>query len=137
MSKSNPDSAIFMTDTPADVERKMKNAFCPQKQVAENPILEYFRYIIFQRHWADKSTGRAGESPVTIERSEKFGGNVTYETYAGLEADFAEGKLHPMDAKKAAARHVNEILQPVREHFEKNEDAKRLRTLVDSWQVTR
>jgi hypothetical protein len=42
-----------------------------------------------------------------------------------------------MDLKKAAARYVNEMLQPVREHFEKHEEAKRLKGLVDSWQVTR
>ena len=31
MSKSNPDSAIFMEDTPEDVNRKIKKAFCPEK----------------------------------------------------------------------------------------------------------
>lgn len=29
MSKSHPDSAIFMEDTEEDVNRKMKKAFCP------------------------------------------------------------------------------------------------------------
>jgi tyrosyl-tRNA synthetase len=31
MSKSNPDSAIFMEDTVKDVEKKIKKAFCPEK----------------------------------------------------------------------------------------------------------
>merc|ERR1719394_9053 len=31
MSKSDPDSAIFMEDTPEDVERKIRNAYCPVK----------------------------------------------------------------------------------------------------------
>merc|ERR1719188_1091522 len=31
MSKSNPDSAIFMEDTPADVERKIRAAYCPMR----------------------------------------------------------------------------------------------------------
>lgn len=137
MSKSNPDSAIFMTDSPADVERKMKNAYCPAKQVEENPVLEYFRYLIFQRQWLDPKTAQPGESPVTIERPEKFGGNVTYASYDALGADFAEGKLHPMDLKKAAARYVNEVLTPVREHFEKDEKARKLKEQVDAWQVTR
>merc|ERR1719313_181054 len=35
MSKSDPDSAVFMEDTPADVERKIKNAYCPTKVDAE------------------------------------------------------------------------------------------------------
>jgi len=29
MSKSDPDSAIFMEDSEEDVKRKIKNAFCP------------------------------------------------------------------------------------------------------------
>lgn len=45
MSKSNPDSAIFMTDTPEQVANKIKKAFCPEKQTSENPILEYYKYI--------------------------------------------------------------------------------------------
>ncbi|HVM44340.1 MAG TPA: tyrosine--tRNA ligase [Candidatus Thermoplasmatota archaeon] len=137
MSKSNPDSAIFMTDAPADVERKMKNAYCPAKQAAENPVLEYFRYIVFQRHWLDPAAAKPGESPIVIERPEKFGGNATYDTYAALEADFVEGKVHPMDLKKAASRYVNEVLQPTRERFEKDEKARALKEQVDAWQVTR
>lgn len=31
MSKSIPDSAIFMEDTVEDVNRKIKKAFCPEK----------------------------------------------------------------------------------------------------------
>merc|ERR1719215_976828 len=34
MSKSNPDSAVFMEDTPADVERKIRMAYCPAKPEA-------------------------------------------------------------------------------------------------------
>jgi tyrosyl-tRNA synthetase len=47
MSKSNPDSAIFMEDTVKDVEKKIKKAFCPEKIIEGNPILDYCRNIIF------------------------------------------------------------------------------------------
>lgn len=126
MSKSNPDSAIFMTDSVEDVNRKLKKAFCPEKQVHENPVLEYLRFIVFERF-----------DEVVIERPEKFGGNVTYNDYNSLETDFAEGKLHPMDAKKATATYVNKLLDPVREHFEKDEKARALKEQVDSFTVTR
>jgi len=33
MSKSDPDSAIFMEDTIEDVNRKIKKSFCPEKVV--------------------------------------------------------------------------------------------------------
>ena len=33
MSKSNPESAIFMEDSAEDVARKLKKAYCPEKIV--------------------------------------------------------------------------------------------------------
>jgi tyrosyl-tRNA synthetase len=47
MSKSDPDSAIFMEDSVKDVERKIKLGFCPEKVTEGNPIIDYTRYIIF------------------------------------------------------------------------------------------
>ncbi|HVL87276.1 MAG TPA: tyrosine--tRNA ligase [Candidatus Thermoplasmatota archaeon] len=126
MSKSNPDSAIFMTDTPEQVAAKMKKAYCPEKQVAENPVLEYFRHIVFERF-----------PEVAIERPAKFGGDVAFASYGEFEKAFAEGKVHPMDAKGACAKHVNLLLDPVREHFAKSPEARRLKEQVESFRVTR
>ena len=47
MSKSDPDSAIFMEDSKEDVERKIKEALCAEKDIISNPVLEYVKYIIF------------------------------------------------------------------------------------------
>jgi len=47
MAKSNPDSAIFMEDSAEDVKRKIKKAFCPEKIIEGNPILDYCKNIIF------------------------------------------------------------------------------------------
>ena len=65
MSKSDPDSAIFMQDTAADVNRKIKDAYCPEKKVEGNPILDYTKNIIF-----------GAREIFTINRSEKNGGDV-------------------------------------------------------------
>jgi len=46
MSKSSPDSAIFMEDTEADVDRKVKKAFCPERVVDQNPVVDYARHIL-------------------------------------------------------------------------------------------
>jgi tyrosyl-tRNA synthetase len=125
MSKSNPDSAIFMTDAPAEVERKMNNAYCPAKQVEENPILEYCRYLVFER-----------QKELVIERPAKFGGPLTFASFEELAKDFAAGKLHPLDLKKAVAAAINLQLEPVRKHFSKGKPAKLLEQ-VQSFDVTR
>ena len=126
MSKSKPDSCIFMTDSEEDIMRKFKKAFCPEKQAEDNPILEYCKYIVFEKFPAFK-----------IERPEKFGGNVEFKDYQGLEDAFIQGGVHPADLKTAVAKHINELLVPVREYFEKNTKARKLKELVESYQVTR
>ena len=126
MSKSKPDSAIFMMDTTEDIIRKMNNAYCPIKQVEDNPVLEYCRYILFEQF-----------KSLQIERPEKFGGNLDLTSYAELETLYREDKLHPMDLKKAVSKHLDMLLKPVRDHFTKNVKAKKLQEQVQSFQVTR
>ncbi len=122
MSKSNPDSAIFMTDSDAEVERKIGKAYCPEKQVQDNPVLDYLKHIVFER------------MPVfIIERSEKYGGNVSYSHYAELEVDYAEGKIHPLDLKRSTAKAIGVLLEPVRAHFQTDERAKALLAKVESY----
>ncbi len=126
MSKSNPDSAIFMTDTEEDIVRKIKKAYCPEKQVEENPIIEYARYMVFEVF-----------GKLSIVRPEKFGGNLEVKNYSELEKLYSEGKIHPMDLKASVTKAINEMIKPVREHFLKNAKAKKLKELVDGFKVTR
>lgn len=130
MSKSKPDSAIFMTDSEEDIKRKIKKAYCPEKQVEENPIMEYCKYIIFEKIPEKFSS-------MKIERPEKFGGNLEIKSYDELVAIYEKGDLHPMDLKIAVTFYINELIKPVREHFEHNHHAKELLEKVKSFQVTR
>ncbi|MGB9883145.1 MAG: tyrosine--tRNA ligase [Microgenomates group bacterium] len=131
MSKSIPDSAIFMTDTKEDVERKINKAYCPEGVVEDNPILEYYRYIIFE------SFDRLGIDRLIIERPQKFGGNVFFTSYQELEKAFANKEIHPMDLKLTLAKLLNQLLDPVRRHFEENNQAKALLEKVKNFQITR
>jgi tyrosyl-tRNA synthetase len=126
MSKSKPDTAIFMTDTEADVKRKIAKAFCPEKTVKENPIMEYNRYIIFERL-----------PSLEIKRPEKFGGDLIISSYKELEQLFAEGKIHPADLKSATTTAINTLLEPVRKHFSSNAKARKLAEQVKSFEITR
>jgi len=130
MSKSRPDTAIFVADSREEVERKLKKAYCPEGEANENPVLEYCKYIIF-------SLLEEKREQFVIERPEKFGGTVTFGSYEELERAFVEKKVHPMDLKTATARAINDILEPIRKHFAENQEAKRLKELVESYHVTR
>lgn len=60
-----------------------------------------------------------------------------YEQYAELEADYASGALHPGDLKPAIVAQLNEILQPVRDHFVNDANAAALLKKVKSFKVSR
>ncbi len=126
MSKSIPDSAIFMTDTLDDIKRKINNAWCPEGIVTENPVLEYFKYIVFNK-----------VESIEITRNPKFGGNVIFKSYAELEKLFSEKGIHPQDVKESLITYLDSFLAPVRKHFAENEQAKALKEQVDNFQVTR
>ena len=63
MSKSDPDSAIWMEDEEKDVSAKIKKAFCPPCVAEGNPCLQYVRLVALP--WS-------GE--FTLLRSETDGG---------------------------------------------------------------
>ncbi len=131
MSKSMPDSAIFMTDTAEDIQRKINKAYCLEGDIKENPILEYFKYIIFE------SLDKLKINHLEIERLEKFGGNISFQSYDELEKTFVEKKVHPMDLKAVLIKYLDQLISPVRRHFEENSEAKKLLEQVKSFQVTR
>ena len=109
MSKSKPESMISIHDNEEAVEKKIIKAFCPEKQIEGNPILEIWKYIIFPEY-----------NEITITRPEKFGGDLTFSSYNEMEKTFAQGKLHPLDLKKATTHYLNKILKPIQDYFKKH-----------------
>jgi tyrosyl-tRNA synthetase len=101
---SSSNNFISMDDNEKTVGKKIRKAFCPEGSIADNPVLALFKYHIIPRF-----------NEITIERPEKFGGNLYYPDYDKLEADFGSKNLHPMDLKSAGTDYINRILEPVRE----------------------
>ncbi len=126
MSKSKPDTAIFMTDSSEDVKRKFKKAHCVDGVVEDNPVLEYAKYIVFEL-----------QDSLTIERPDKFGGNVSFSSYDELEKAFVSGTLKSIDLKTGVATAIDKHLEPTRKHFSENKRAEELLEKVRSFEVTR
>lgn len=126
MSKSKPDTAIFMTDSEEDIKRKINKAYCPEKQIIDNPIIEYCKYILFEKF-----------PTLKIERPKKFGGNLEIKNYEELINIYSKNQLHPMDLKQAVAFYTNKLIEPVRKHFAQNKKAHDLLKQVQSFEITR
>lgn len=119
MSKSKPDTAIFITDSPEEIKTKVNNAYAPEGEIELNPILDWAKYLIFYKE----------NSTLDIIRPEKFGGNLTYTSYLDLEKDYASKALHPMDLKIAVAEWLIEKLKPARDFFETPARSKSLKEI--------
>ncbi|KAL6637180.1 hypothetical protein ACP70R_024752 [Stipagrostis hirtigluma subsp. patula] len=125
MSKSDPSSAIFMEDDETQVNLKIKKAFCPPRIIEGNPCLEYIKYLVVP--WFGS---------FEVARKEANGGNKIYEGMQELSLDYCSGALHPADVKPALAKAINKILQPVRDHFNNNDEAKALLDTVKKYRGT-
>ena len=133
MSKSDPDSAIFMEDTADDVERKIMAAYCPStEEVSElaqpaqtddagresmhlkedtlkNPCLDYIENIILSPPGATFTAG-----------------STTYNDFASIRSAFLAGDISETELKQGLIAELNKLLDPVRTHFSENSVAKGL-----------
>lgn len=106
MSKSKPQTCVFIHDSPKEIKRKILEAFCPPKEINFNPILDWTKHLIFPI-----------KGKILIKREKKYGGKVEYQDFKSLEKDYLEGKLHPADLKNGVIEALVEILEPIRKHF--------------------
>ncbi|MFQ5800310.1 MAG: tyrosine--tRNA ligase [Candidatus Hydrothermarchaeales archaeon] len=105
---SSKGNFISIDDSSEEIEKKIKDAYCPMGSAQGNPVLEIYRYHIFPR-----------SDEVVIKRPEKFGGDLRYNNYINLEKDFTKGAVHPADLKNALSRELIRLLAPAREYFDK------------------
>ncbi len=85
----------------------------------ENPVMEYCKYIIFEKFLTFE-----------VQRPEKYGGNVAYESYDELTVAYEQGTLSPVDLKLAVIGYLDQLIAPVRNHFETDPKAKALADFV-------
>ena len=122
MSKSQPNSGIYMSDSPDEIKRKINAAYAPEGVVEFNPILDWTKHLIFY----DSVT-------FVVKRPEKWGGDLSYDSYEELEKDYESKKLHPQDLKMAVTEWLIEKLEPARKYFE---DPKRKEALEEIERLT-
>ena len=106
MSKSDPNSGIFIHNTDDEIRKKINKAWCEETNIQNNPLLEISKNVIL--HEFDE---------MEVERPEKFGGDVNYTDYSQLESDFAAKKLHPTDLKQTVGNYLVKVIAPLRENL--------------------
>ena len=106
MSKSLVGSGISITDSHEEIKKTIEKAYCPEKEIKDNPILQITKLILFPKF-----------EKLEIKRPEKFGGNTSFENYEKLEKDYFSGKLHPLDLKNTVTEYLERIIAPIRKNY--------------------
>jgi len=109
MSSSTKGSMFPLHSDPSHIREILEDAYCPQGETEDNPIIEIAEHFIFG---ADKE--------LKVERKDEYGGNLHYTEFEEMAEDFETGELHPLDLKEAVADQVIQRFKPVREKFKEN-----------------
>lgn len=116
MSKSKPESAIFVTDSDETIRDKVLKAYCPPKIVEGNPVIEMAKHLIF----------RGEERKLTIDRPQKFGGPIDVWSQEELIKLYVSGAIHPLDLKNAVADYLISFLRPIRDGLLSNREYREM-----------
>ncbi|CAH1117704.1 unnamed protein product [Phaedon cochleariae] len=109
MSSSEEDSKIDLLDSPANVKKKLKKAFCEPGNIETNGILSFSKHVIFPLLKPNEK--------YIVPRKPEFGGDSSFEKYEDLEKAFAKEEVHPGDLKNAVEVYINRLLEPIRKTF--------------------
>ena len=108
MSKSDPTGTLLIHDSKKILTKKLSKAYCPPER-GGNPVLDIWQHLL------EPALGN-----IIIERPEKFGGNLTFDSYEKLESAYLSGSLHPLDLKNGTASALYQIIKPMQESCESN-----------------
>ncbi len=114
MSASDPNSKIDLLDSPKKVSKKMNKAECVEGIVEDNGVLAFLQHVVFT------VLSDAGKDFV-ISRPEKYGGDLSFSSYADVEKAFAAKELHPLDLKNGVAAAISLMLTEFDQKREKLE----------------
>ena len=108
MSKSDPSNAIILHDSPKALRKKIRKAFLDVND-SDSPVFEIISHIIFPRRHS-----------LIVTPKPEFGEPSEWKDIDQLTKAVSNGDLHPFDLKMATADSLSDILEPLREYFDKN-----------------
>ena len=100
MSKSDPSGTLLIHDSKKKLTKKLSKAYCPLERDG-NPVLDLWEHLL------EPVLGS-----ITIERPEKFGGDLKFKSYEDLESSYLSGNLHPLDLKNGTAAALFQVVKP-------------------------
>ncbi|EMR11839.1 tyrosine-tRNA ligase [Pneumocystis murina B123] len=116
----NENNKIDILDDAETVKKKINKALCVEATVENNSLLEFAKHVIFP------VLALKGIPTLMINREEKWGGQVLYNSYELLELDYVNRRLSPQDLKIGISDSLNFILESIRLEFMENEEFQQI-----------
>lgn len=123
MSKSIPESCIFVHDSYNVIQKKIRKAWCPEKILENNPLIDITQKIIFNKFDSIEIKTRTD--------------SLSFGSYNEFKNSYLAGEIHPGDLKDFITEQLESLIKPIREHFEKNKNAKLLYERMKDVDITR
>ncbi|MBA46168.1 MAG: tyrosine--tRNA ligase [Euryarchaeota archaeon] len=108
MSKSDPNNAVLLHDSPKKLEKKFRKAFLEPGN-PDSPVFEIAKYVILPRN-----------EKLYVNPKPEFGEPSSWSDLNALIEAIGNDSVHPFDAKMAVAHGLAEILAPIEEYFTNN-----------------
>lgn len=125
MSASDPNSKIDIIEEPKVVKKKIGAAFCAPGD-ADNGLIAFVQNVIQPIH--ELKTGVTGSFEFFVDRPDKYGGPIKYDSLDALKTAFINGELAPVDLKTGVSDKINELLKPIKEEFDASEEFQKAAT---------
>jgi tyrosyl-tRNA synthetase len=103
--KWEPEAELLLSDAQADVQRKLKRAFCEPGNVDFCPPISLAEELVM---------AHGGGAEFVVARADDNGGPQRFATAAALRDAFKSGELHPGDLKPSVRDGANAVLERVR-----------------------
>lgn len=107
MSSSIAASKIGLLDTSKEIKKKINSADFEEGN-PENGVMAFFENIIFELK-------KKFNEKLVVERPEKFGGNLEFESFEELKLAVVKKEIHPLDVKMSCASEIIKLLSKIEE----------------------
>jgi len=114
MSKSDPNSGIFINDSDEIITKKINKSWCELGKLYDSPLVDIVESILFPKL-----------KEIEIEvRDEHL--RLVFENFQEFQDELYKEKIHPADFKDAVAGSLIEIISPLREKLQLDDELENL-----------
>jgi len=114
MSKSDPNSGIFVNDSDEMITKKINKSWCELGKLYDSPLVDIVESIIFPKLTEIKIEVR--------DESEK----LEFDNFQDLLDELHKEKIHPADFKDAVANSLIKIISPLRDKLKLDDELENL-----------